>query len=114
MSFTTTLSPPLFTTFPYAKPPLHSYGNSKLLKPHSFQPFLISRRTPNFCQGTDNIVDGLSYWSYSITLNFDDDREVDEDEKDEEEEEEDRSLDLFVTFVRNVFRKVSKQARKVV
>lgn len=38
----------------------------------------------------------------------------DEDEDDEEEEEEDRSLDLLVKFVQNVFKKLSRKARKAV
>lgn len=37
-----------------------------------------------------------------------------DDDDDEGEEEEDRSLDLLVKFVENVFRKVSKRARKAV
>ncbi|XWS54653.1 hypothetical protein CRYUN_Cryun10bG0107000 [Craigia yunnanensis] len=113
MSSIVTLSPSFLTTFPYTQPPPHS-GSSKilLLKSHSFQPLLASRRTPNFPQGTDNFVDGPRNWSRSITPGFDDDQEVDEDEEDEEEE--DRSLDLLVRFVQNVFRKISKRARKAV
>ncbi|XWS54654.1 hypothetical protein CRYUN_Cryun10bG0107000 [Craigia yunnanensis] len=101
MSSIVTLSPSFLTTFPYTQPPPHS-GSSKilLLKSHSFQPLLASRRTPNFPQGTDNFVDGPRNWSRSITPGFDDDQEVDEDEEDEEEE--DRSLDLLVRFVQNV------------
>lgn len=38
----------------------------------------------------------------------------DEDEDDEDEEEEDRSLDLLVKFVQNVFKKLSRKARKAV
>nr|GEW76722.1 protein short hypocotyl in white light 1 [Tanacetum cinerariifolium] len=38
----------------------------------------------------------------------------DEDEEEEEEEEDDRSLDLLIKFVENVFKKVSKRARKAV
>lgn len=42
--------------------------------------------------------------------------EIDEDDEDdeEEEEEEDRSLDLLIRFVENVFRKVSRKARRAV
>lgn len=39
--------------------------------------------------------------------------EEDED-NDEEEEEEDRSLDLLIRFVQNVFKKISRKARKAV
>lgn len=38
----------------------------------------------------------------------------DDDEEEDEDEEEDRSLDLLVRFVENVFRKISKKARKAV
>lgn len=48
---------------------------------------------------------------WAARLDFDGDEE---DEDDEEEEEEDRSLDLLVRFVENVFRKVSRRARKAV
>ncbi|XVF01414.1 hypothetical protein REPUB_Repub04eG0087100 [Reevesia pubescens] len=115
MSLSVTLSPPFLTTFQYTKPPSHFFRNPKiiLLKSHSFQPLLASRRSLNFPQGTDNLVDGPRNWSRSITPEFDDDLEVDEDEE-EEEDEEDRSLDLLVRFVQNVFRKISKRSRKAV
>lgn len=38
----------------------------------------------------------------------------DDDDEDDDEEEEDRSLDLLIRFVENIFRKVSKRARKAV
>ncbi|XP_073309402.1 uncharacterized protein [Primulina huaijiensis] len=38
----------------------------------------------------------------------------DDDEDDEEDEGEDRSLDLLIRFVENVFKKVSRKARKAV
>ncbi|KAL1564544.1 protein SHORT HYPOCOTYL IN WHITE LIGHT 1-like [Salvia divinorum] len=44
----------------------------------------------------------------------DDDDDDDDDDGDEEEEEEDRSLDLLIRFVENVFRKVSRKARRAV
>ncbi|GJV57039.1 protein short hypocotyl in white light 1 [Tanacetum coccineum] len=47
----------------------------------------------------------------SFSGEYDDD---DEDEEEEEEEEDDRSLDLLIKFVENVFKKVSKRARKAV
>ncbi|KAL3621064.1 hypothetical protein CASFOL_035976 [Castilleja foliolosa] len=40
--------------------------------------------------------------------------EDDDESDDDEEEEEDRSLDLLIRFVENVFRKVSRKARKAV
>lgn len=38
----------------------------------------------------------------------------DDDDEDEDEEEEDRSLDLLIRFGQNMFRKISKKARKAV
>lgn len=38
----------------------------------------------------------------------------DDDEEDEDEEDEDRSLDLLIMFVQNVFKKISRKARKAV
>lgn len=40
--------------------------------------------------------------------------DFDEDDDDEDEEDEDRSLDLLIKFVQNVFRKISRKARKAV
>ncbi|XVE49362.1 hypothetical protein DITRI_Ditri01bG0077400 [Diplodiscus trichospermus] len=112
MSCAVRLSPSYLTTFTFANPPSHLIRNPRilLLESQSFQPLLASRRTPNFPQGTDNLADGPRNWSRSITPEFDDDLGVDEDE----EEEEDRSLDLLVKFVQNVFRHISKRARKAV
>ncbi|ONK74129.1 uncharacterized protein A4U43_C03F3070 [Asparagus officinalis] len=35
-----------------------------------------------------------------------------DDDEDDEEEEDDRSLDLLARFIENVFRKISRRARK--
>lgn len=93
------LSLPFLNTFTYAKPSSHLVRSPGIivLKSYSFQPLLASRRTPNYSQ-------------VFVTPEFDDDLDVDE----EEDEDEDRSLDLLVRFVQNVFRKVSKRARKAV
>lgn len=67
-------------------------------------------------QGVDNFVDDRRNWNRSNSSDFDlvgGEDEEDEDEE-EDEEEEDRSLDLLVRFVENVFRKVSRRARKAV
>lgn len=40
--------------------------------------------------------------------------EEEDDDEDDEEEEDDRSLDLLVKFIENVFRKISRRARKAV
>ncbi|KAK6159188.1 hypothetical protein DH2020_006502 [Rehmannia glutinosa] len=55
---------------------------------------------------------GVNPRSGMVMGDYDDD--IDEDDDDDEEEEEDRSLDLLIRFVENVFRKVSRKARKAV
>ncbi|KAI7738082.1 hypothetical protein M8C21_010294, partial [Ambrosia artemisiifolia] len=47
-------------------------------------------------------------------MTFYDEEEEDDDEEEEEEDEDDRSLDLLIKFVENVFKKISKRARKSV
>ncbi|KAL0726384.1 hypothetical protein Bca4012_022477 [Brassica carinata] len=75
-----------------------------------------SRRPRDFINGRDDFIDGTRSWNRKIRpeYEFDDEGYEEEDERDDEEEEEDRSLDLLLRFVENVFRKVSKRARKAV
>lgn len=47
-------------------------------------------------------------------FDFDGYGDDDDDDDDDEDDDEDRSLDLLVRFVENIFRKVSKRARKAV
>ncbi|KAL3814332.1 hypothetical protein ACJIZ3_015600 [Penstemon smallii] len=61
--------------------------------------------------GTLNFRNGMVMGEYGDDIDEDDDEDDDEDE---EEEEEDRSLDLLIRFVENVFKKVSRKARKAV
>lgn len=58
-------------------------------------------------------MDDPRNWGRRISQQFNEDYGDDDDEEDEEEEE-DRSLDLLVRFVENVFKKVSRRARKAV
>ncbi|CAK7330239.1 unnamed protein product [Dovyalis caffra] len=58
-------------------------------------------------------LDDPRNWSRSINSEFADHHE-DDDEDEDDDEQEDRSLDLLVKFVSNVFKKVSKRARKAV
>ncbi|KAJ0262824.1 Uncharacterized protein HA466_0032960 [Hirschfeldia incana] len=83
--------------------------------PLSTSPF-ASRRPRDFINGRrDGFVDGDRSWNRKIRPEYGIDEDYEEDEEDEqEEEEEDRSLDLLLRFVENVFRKVSKRARKAV
>ncbi|XP_068667475.1 protein SHORT HYPOCOTYL IN WHITE LIGHT 1 [Aristolochia californica] len=64
-----------------------------------------SRRISNYTQEA-TIVPRHRVWG---GVNFDDDDDDSDDEHDD-----DRSLDLLVRFIQNVFRKVSRRARKAV
>ncbi|CAH2076974.1 unnamed protein product [Thlaspi arvense] len=77
-----------------------------------FPSSLFASRRPR--NGRDDFVDDTRSWNGKIRpeYRFDEDYEGEEDEDDQEEE--DRSLDLLLRFVENVFRKVSKRARKAV
>ncbi|KAL2254536.1 UNVERIFIED_CONTAM: hypothetical protein Sindi_0248300 [Sesamum indicum] len=57
---------------------------------------------------------GANPRSGMVMGDYGDDIDEDDDDEEEEEEEEDRSLDLLIRFVENVFRKVSRKARKAV
>jgi hypothetical protein len=114
MSFSVTLSPPpSLTSFPQ-RSDLETNSCFKLnlnlnLKSHSFQtlPRLqASRRVPNFPQGHDALVDDPRNW-----LDADEEEEDDDEDGDEDE---DRSLDLLARFLQNVFKKISRRARKAV
>ncbi|XP_004289710.1 PREDICTED: uncharacterized protein LOC101310175 [Fragaria vesca subsp. vesca] len=128
MPLSATLSPPTLSLFPQFQPP----HQSNLHLPHNLTPFLkpkrlftpqfAARRSPNYPQGGggggDGFVDDPRNWSRTINseidrpYGFDDEDEDAEDEDDDDEE--DRSLDLLVRFVQNVFKKVSKRARRAV
>ncbi|KAL2349531.1 hypothetical protein Fmac_003531 [Flemingia macrophylla] len=55
-------------------------------------------------QGRSNFIHDPRTWMHPIS----------DDDEDGDEKEEDRSLDLLVRFIQNVFKKVSKRARKAV
>ena len=59
-------------------------------------------------------MDDPRSWSRSISSDFARRDDEDEDEDDDEGDEDDRSLDLLVKFVQNVFKKVSRRARRAV
>ncbi|KAK9941761.1 hypothetical protein M0R45_007455 [Rubus argutus] len=111
-----------------------SHKHLQLRLPYTFNPYLkpkrlspqfhcaqASRRSPNYPKGGGgNFADDPRNWSRSIgseidrPYGFEDEEDEDEDDDDDEDEEEDRSLDLLVRFVQNVFKKVSKRARRAV
>ncbi|XP_021717150.1 protein SHORT HYPOCOTYL IN WHITE LIGHT 1-like [Chenopodium quinoa] len=74
----------------------------------TFPTLQASRRSSS---QNDDLINNSRKWS---RFDFDGYEEEDDDEDDEEDEEEDRSLDLLIRFVENIFRKVSKRARKAV
>ncbi|KAM0061044.1 putative protein SHORT HYPOCOTYL IN WHITE LIGHT 1 [Helianthus debilis subsp. tardiflorus] len=71
-----------------------------------------SRRPPQ--EAENPAVDPRNWSRNRMTFYDEDDDDEDDDDDDEEEEEDDRSLDLLVRFVENVFKKISKRARKSV
>lgn len=74
-----------------------------------------SRRPSNFPQEAQNLGGDPRSWSRDrsrLVIGGDYGDDVDGD--DEDDEEEDRSLDLLVKFVENVFKKISRKARKAV
>ncbi|XP_050367081.1 protein SHORT HYPOCOTYL IN WHITE LIGHT 1 [Argentina anserina] len=124
MPLSAALSPPILSLFPQSQllhqSNLHlSHNLTPFLKPKRLStPRLAARRSPNYPPGGagDGFVDDPRSWSRNINSEIDRpfgfDEEDDEDE--DEDDEEDRSLDLLVRFVQNVFKKVSKRARRAV
>ncbi|KAJ9705348.1 hypothetical protein PVL29_003405 [Vitis rotundifolia] len=102
------LSPKLHTARPHLNVifRFHSFSNLPRLR--------SSRRISHFSQESDHLVDDPRNWTRNRSVvagEYGDDE--DEDDEDDDEEE-DRSLDLLVRFVQNVFKKISKRARKAV
>ncbi|XP_016471665.1 uncharacterized protein LOC107793754 [Nicotiana tabacum] len=110
--------------------PLYKNYHSNSLNPHtqfthlhfnhrplsSFHLQASGRRISNFPQRGDDLVGDSRNWrrDRGSVVTGDYVYEEYEDEDDEDEEEEDRSLDLLVKFVQNVFKKLSRKARKAV
>ncbi|KAL5788012.1 hypothetical protein ACOSP7_004961 [Xanthoceras sorbifolium] len=108
MSFAVALSPlSLSPLIPQPQPPhfLHNIDSRLHKFPKLNIPLQASRRISNFPQASDP-----RNWSRAISQDFD----GDDDDDDDDDEEEDRSLDLLVRFVENVFKKISRRARKAV
>ncbi|KAG1366671.1 putative protein SHORT HYPOCOTYL IN WHITE LIGHT 1 [Cocos nucifera] len=72
-------------------------------------PLRASRRSSSYPQEAVIVVPDARAWVGD--LGGDD---VDDDDDDEEEDDDDRSLDLLARFLHNVFRKISRRARKAV
>lgn len=102
--------PPHHLLSPRFLSPLPLTLQSNLIR--TFPTLQASRRSSS---NSSQVIDEVVNESQSRRWNrFDFDGYEDDDDDDEEDEEEDRSLDLLVKFVENVFRKVSKRARKAV
>ncbi|CAN1141551.1 Protein SHORT HYPOCOTYL IN WHITE LIGHT 1 [Linum perenne] len=121
LSTTNILSPALSLPIPHSiftSQLNYSLGYNHSTKPLPSRPFLhrpASRRTSGFNPKVDDGILGVSRdWSRSIgRSDLVDDDDLD-DYDDDDDEEEDRSLDLFLKFVQNIYRKISKRARKAV
>ncbi|KAF3434520.1 hypothetical protein FNV43_RR21605 [Rhamnella rubrinervis] len=125
MSFSVTFSPPtLSQSIPRTQRQqlFHSlslHSNKYTLQFLSFETrhhrLQASRRSSNFPQGIHNLVDDPRSWGRSIGSEIDrrgDDE--DDDEENDDDGDDDRSLDLLVRFVQNMFKKISKRARRAV
>ncbi|XP_073027161.1 uncharacterized protein [Primulina eburnea] len=100
--------------------PSHSFSTDSHLPITTFLPLQSCRpaSTLLLLQKGRNPIRDTGFWgvnSRSGMVMGDYGGDFDEDdEDDDEDEEEDRSLDLLVRFVENVFKKVSRKARKAV
>ncbi|GAB2268082.1 hypothetical protein Dimus_003061 [Dionaea muscipula] len=106
---------PSFSGVPHPRPSAHSHYLLHHHHPHQLpvlrsQPTAqFSRRTEDSPQESDGLLnEGFKWGRIEFMGNGEDDYE------DDEEEEDDRSLELLVKFVENVFKKVSRRARKAV
>lgn len=118
MSFSATPSLPSLSSFrlsqqPYFQPCSYLESGLKRFCPLETLPRLhASRRSSNFTPGSDGLIDDPRSWGRSIASQFDGDEDEEGDE--DEDDDEDRSLDLLVRFVENMFKKISKRARRAV
>ncbi|KAJ4716100.1 Short hypocotyl in white light1 protein [Melia azedarach] len=114
MSFAVTLSPPALSPSKQLlkQQQLHFRNYPQFRRTlRNLYPLEASRRTTSsFPQESESFVDDPRNWNRTISREFD----ADDDEEEDGEEEEDRSLDLLVKFVENVFKKISRKARKAV
>ncbi|KAK1439974.1 hypothetical protein QVD17_05799 [Tagetes erecta] len=100
----------------FRPPSLHSQPSPFIL-PFKLRTSCLraSRRPPNFSQEGENpAVDSRNWNRNRNDMMFSGEYDDDDDEDEDDEEEDDRSLDLLIRFVENVFKKISKRARKSV
>ncbi|XP_042497935.1 protein SHORT HYPOCOTYL IN WHITE LIGHT 1-like [Macadamia integrifolia] len=117
MASTVTFSSPLFFSCCRRSNPLtfyqyHPHPSLRFLIPPLRYRLRASGRFSNYSQEGGNMVSDLRHWGASaVVANYyvDDNSEDDDDDDDE-----DRSLDLLVRFIHNMFRKISRRARKAV
>ncbi|KAF6136782.1 hypothetical protein GIB67_020104 [Kingdonia uniflora] len=109
MAFSPTLSPHHLSTKTHTNHH-HLHFQIPQLQHHRRAP----RRIFNYSQG-GNLVTGPRNWGGgSIRRSYVVDDDAGTDDEGDDDEDDDRSLDLLVRFVQNVFRKVSRRARKAV
>ncbi|XP_057493749.1 protein SHORT HYPOCOTYL IN WHITE LIGHT 1 [Actinidia eriantha] len=116
MASSITLAPHSLSSFP--ETPSHSsnpHRNTIFVQfPHhrTYPRIEASRRISNFPQEGGSLTEDSRNWSRKQRLAIED--YDDDDEDGDDDEDEDRSLDLLVKFVQNVFKKISRKARRAV
>ncbi|OVA00295.1 hypothetical protein BVC80_1185g12 [Macleaya cordata] len=107
------LSPPSY--FPCCHRTKLNKKEHHLLVRYQLPRLEASRRISNYSQdGKESLVGDLRNWRAGSIGDFNFDVGNEDDEDDDDDEDEDRSVDLLVRFVQNVFRKISRRARKAV
>ncbi|XP_077233925.1 uncharacterized protein LOC143876136 [Tasmannia lanceolata] len=85
--------------------PLCAIISTHIQNPRIPSPLRASRRISNYTQEAGLVAEPREWAGVG---GFEDDDETDD------EDDEDRSLDLLVRFIQNIFRKISRRARKAV
>ncbi|ONK76058.1 uncharacterized protein A4U43_C03F23430 [Asparagus officinalis] len=113
MAFSSTLSPSSSSILSF------SFSSNLRLRPSHHHRLIVTSRVPsplrayrkssNYPQDTVVVVPDPRAWIGDLGEG---ENNEDDDDEDDEEEEDDRSLDLLARFIENVFRKISRRARK--
>ncbi|XP_042497923.1 protein SHORT HYPOCOTYL IN WHITE LIGHT 1-like isoform X2 [Macadamia integrifolia] len=96
-----------FTNFHYHH---HPHPSLRFRIPQLRYRLRASAGFSNYSHESDNLIADPPHWgATAVVANY----YVDDHDSDDDDDEEDRSLDLLVRFLQNMFRKISKRAKKV-